>query len=108
MQGKGNKIRPFSQKTTWLGREITERGTKPNKENIKAVLKPKPPTSCKGIKYLLDITLILHKFSEKLNPMRQLLRKKWEQNWTENEEEGFNEIRKKITEKPLLGYFARD
>ena len=40
--------------------------------------------------------------------MRQLIRKKSERNWTEREEEDFNEIKKKITEIPCLANFARD
>ena len=39
--------------------------------------------------------------------MRQILQKEIEWNWTEREE-NFNEIKRKITEKPCLAHFARN
>ena len=45
---------------------------------------------------------------KKTNRMRQLLQKTTECNWTEREEEDFNEIMKNITEIPCLAHFARD
>ena len=40
--------------------------------------------------------------------MRQLLKKKSDSNWTKGEEEYLIAIKKMITEKPFLAYFARD
>ena len=40
--------------------------------------------------------------------MRQVPRKKSDRNWTEREDEDFNDILKKITEVPCLAHFARD
>ena len=99
------KFEYFLNKTKWLGHEIDETGSKPNKEKVKAILDLKHPEYQNQLKSFLCAIQYLAKFlprlSEKTEKLRRLLKKDSVWNWGKEQVKDFNKIKEVLTEEPI-------
>ena len=96
----------------WLGHEINENGNKPNEENVEAMEKLKPPENTKELKSCLGALQYMANFPPKLweqtDRLRRLLKKNEPWIWGEEQQKGFEKMKRKITEGPCLAHYAKD
>ena len=93
----------------FMGHVVTTSGLKPDPKKIDAVLNMQRPMDHKAIQRLQGTVGYLAKFLPRLSavmePIRRLAQEDEEWQWTEVEEEAFEEIKRLATQAPVLGYF---
>ena len=97
---------------TFLGHVITCDGPKPDPQKIKAIVDLKPLTCVKEVQSFNGMINYLSKFLPKLSemttPIRQLLIKDTEWNWSKEQDNAFNKVKELITEAPVLIFYDKN
>ena len=106
------KKRVFKVKeVTYTGHKLTQEATKPDDEKVRAIKDMPAPTDKKGVERLLGTVNYLGKFIPNLaslnEPIRVLLRKDIEFQWSHEQDKAFQEIKTVLTENrgPVLRFF---
>ena len=93
----------------FLGHIISNRGLKPDPSKIEAILKMDPPANKTGVDQLRGMVNYMSRFLPKLadviKPINDLTHKDTAWLWTSNHDQPFSEIKKLLTEAPVLSYF---
>lgn len=97
----------FAQdRVKFLGQVVDHEGVRPDPEKVSAILNLKTPTCVGDIRRLLGMTNQLSKFSPRLANMTKPLRDKDSQwCWEEPQRRAFEDIRKEISQSPVLALF---
>ena len=103
------KTELFKKELTWLGYHINHNGVKRIKDKTEATTKLDAPKIVKELKSFLGSIQHLSKFinnlSKKTDRTRKLLKKDTKRDWTSEVDEGFEQLKKEITEAPCLAHF---
>lgn len=103
-----SKCNFLRKEVCYLGHLITDKGIKPNPENVKAVIDFKTPSKVKHVRAFLGLVgyyrRFIKNFSKIAEPLNNLLKKNVDFAWTPNCEIAFQFLKKLITEPPILQY----
>ena len=95
----------------FLGFIITENGSKPDPNKVKAINEMKPPKTIKEIRRFCGMCCFyrkyVHKYSLIMEPITNLLRKESRFNWNDECQKAFDEMKKRLTEAPVLGHYSK-
>lgn len=98
-----------SKEVSFIGHILTKDGLKPDPNKVRAIVDMDRPTDVQGVQRLIGLVKYLSMFlkhlSELCKPLRQLTHKNTEWNWTHEQEEAFMEIKRAVTQTPVLKYF---
>ena len=100
-----------AKEVTYIGHKLTQEGIKPNDEKIRAINDMPAPTDKKGVERLLGTINYLGKFIPNLStvtePIRVLLRKDVDFQWSHEQDKAFQEIKNILTKDggPILKFF---
>ena len=97
----------FSPKRVkFLGQVINQSGVRPDPDKVSAVAKMKPPTNTTELRRFLGMTNQLSKFApqlaEKTKPLRDLLSKRNEWRWGDQQEQAFIDTKTALSSTPVL------
>ena len=106
-----SKSELFKSEIKWVGHKIDQNGIRPLQDKLKAIQELKEPKNEKELKSFLGAIQYLSKYIENLSAQTDLLRqlllkKKNKRNWTTEHSQAFNQLKRKITEKPCLAYYS--
>ena len=91
----------------FMGHLITSEGLKPDPVKIDAVAKMAKPTDVKSIQRFIGFVTYLSRFlpdlSDRLEPLRQLV--KTNQAWNQTHDEIFEDVKRLVTSSPVLAYY---
>ena len=91
----------------FVGHLITNEGLKPDPAKIDAVAKMTKPTDVKSIQRFIGFVTYLSRFlpdlSNRLEPLRQLV--KTNQVWNQTHDEIFEDVKRLVTTSPVLAYY---
>ena len=97
---------------TFLGHLVTAEGLKPDPEKVRAIDGMTRPTDVEGVQRTNGFVNYLSKFLPKLSdvtePIRHLTRKDVPWNWSELQENAFQEIKSLVKKAPVLAYFDNE
>lgn len=100
-----------TEEVAYIGHVLTPDGIKPDNDKIKAIVEMPAPKDKKGVERLLGTVNYLAKFLPNMStitqPIRNLLQKDVEFQWSENQERAFSEIKEILTSEPgpVLTFF---
>ena len=104
-----DKLKLRRNRVTFMGHELTNKGIKMDPEKAKAILEMPRPTNVEEVQRLNGFVNYLSKFLPKLadsmEPIRRLTRKDVQWRWTQVEEKALQEVKKLVTEAPVLSYY---
>lgn len=96
----------FDEKVEFLGHEVTQEGIRPLKEKIRAVQEFKKPASVHEVRQFCGLASFFRKYIENYamiaKPITKLLHKNVEFIWQETQEKAFEEIKQKLSQRPVL------
>ncbi|KAH8280197.1 hypothetical protein KR054_000160, partial [Drosophila jambulina] len=96
----------FQRHIGYLGHVISEAGIHTDPDKVAAIRELKPPTYLKELRRCLGIASwyrrFVPNFADVVEPMTSLLKKgqKWE--WTQRQDDAFQELKTRLTEAPVL------
>ena len=97
---------------TFLGHLVTAEGLKPDPEKVRAIDDMTRPTDVEGVQRINGFVNYLAKFLPKLSdvtePIRQLTRKDVPWNWSESQENAFQEMKSLVKKSPVFAYFDNE
>ena len=103
------KLRFKMDEVSYMGHRLTVKGLSPCPEKIKAVAEMERPKDIAGVQRLIGVVTYLAKFLPRLStvcePMRRLTDKEAVFDWLPQHEEAFTQIKKLITNAPILQYY---
>ena len=92
-----------------MGHVLSNEVIKIDPEKAKAIMDMPRPTDVEGVQRLNGFVNYLAKFLPKLadsmEPIRRLTRKDVKWNWTEEQEDALQEVKRLVTEAPVLSYY---
>ncbi|KAK3737844.1 hypothetical protein QZH41_004781 [Actinostola sp. cb2023] len=92
-----------------MGHVFTSNGLKIDPDKVKAIVNMPKPEDIQGVQRLNGFVNYLAKFLPKLSdvmlPIRELTRKDVEWQWSEKQEKAFAEVKRAVTEAPVLRYY---
>ena len=100
------------KKVTFISHKVTQEEIKPDDKKLRAIKDMPAPTDKKGVERLLGTVNYLGKFIPNLasvtEPIRVLLRKDIEFQWSHEQDKAFQEIKSVLTENggPVLKFFG--
>ena len=109
----GLKLKPvkcqfFRQEVEYLSHTITPLGLKTSSRHVAAVDKFPTPTNIREIRRLLGMASYYRRFipsfAKIAHPLHALTRKDMQFEWTQECQEAFETLKKKLTSAPVLGY----
>ena len=93
----------------FIGHIITNQGLKPDPSKIQTIMDMERPKDKEGVRRLQGMVTYLSKFLPKLSdviePLRRLTHKEAEWNWSEEQENAFNDVKRLVTCAPALSYY---
>ena len=108
---KLNKAKFEMNKNTisFMGHLITADGLKPDPSKVEAITQMSPPQNVEEIRRFMGTVNYLAKFAPNLanvaQPINNLLKKDVDWNWSECQERAFQDIKKIISQAPLLAFY---
>lgn len=103
------KCKFFEKTLEYLGHEISESGIRPSKTKTHAIVNAKIPTDLTSLRSFLGLVNFYGKFVKNLqsllHPLHTLLKKGEKFLWTKECQEVFDQIKRKLSESPLLVHF---
>eukprot|EP00102_Acyrthosiphon_pisum_P018369 XP_008190098.1 PREDICTED: uncharacterized protein K02A2.6-like [Acyrthosiphon pisum] len=103
------KIQYCKDKVTFLGHLFDQKGMSLNPSRIEAIKNLKPPNNRKELQRLLGfinyVRSFIPNFSELTAPLRNLLKKNTEWQWTSNQMLALERIKEKLMNAPVLSSF---
>ena len=107
-----DKMKLHQTSVTFLGHLVTAEGLKPDPEKVRAIDDMTRPTDVEGVQRINGFVNYLAKFLPKLSdvtePIRQLTRKNVPWNWSESQENAFQEMKSLVKKAPVLAYFDNE
>ena len=107
-----DKMKLHQTGVTFLGHLVTAEGLKPDPEKVRAIDDMTRPTDVEGVQRINGFVNYLAKFLPKLSdvtePIRQLTRKNVPWNWSESQENAFQEMKSLVKKAPVLAYFDNE
>jgi len=104
-----NKCHISVKEITYLGNVFSSEGVKIDQSKVEAIVKMPTPQCKKDLERFLGMTNYVSKFipgySNKTDPLRELLKKENVWYWDENLEKSFQCLKNVLCESPVLGYF---
>ena len=104
-----DKLKLRRKSVTFMGHVLSNEGIKIDPEKAKAIMDMPRPTDVEGVQRLNGFVNYLAKFLPKLadsmEPIRRLTRKDVKWNWTEEQEDALQEVKRLVTEAPVLSYY---
>ena len=95
-----------------MGHILTNKGVKVDPEKVKSIVKMTAPTSIEEVQGLNGFVNYLAKFLQQLatvmEPIRKLTRKNTPWEWSKQQQEAFEAVKKLATESPVLRYYNPD
>ena len=113
LQEVGLKLKPIKchfirEEVEYLGHVITRAGLKPTHKLTAAVLEFPVPNNVKEVRKFLGLSSyyrrFIHQFARTAKPLHELTRKNIVFVWTGRCQAAFTELRKKLTQAPVLAY----
>ncbi|GMF58810.1 unnamed protein product [Phytophthora fragariaefolia] len=105
---KAKKCTFAAERLEYLGHELGDDGVRPMKSLIKSVKKFPVPQDADAVKRFVHMAgyyrRFVPEFASRAAPMTNLLRKVVEWRWGESQQSAFEELKKALTERPLLAY----
>lgn len=101
-----DKCQFFRSNLKYLGHIVDERGLRPDSNRVAALTSLTPPRNMKEARRFLGLISWYRRFikdvSQVAAPLHQLLKKnaKWE--WTDGQQQAFDELKKRLTSAPIL------
>jgi len=96
----------FKRSLVYLGHVISEEGIHKDPEKIAAVRQLSPHTTCKELRRCLGIASwyrrFVPNFASIVQPMSGLLKKRRQWQWQQEQQDAFEEPKRKLTEAPVL------
>ena len=100
------KCKFFKRELRYLGHLVSGKGIHTDPEKILAIEALKPPTNLKELQRCLGIASwyrrFVHDYSDTVQPLTALTRKSKSWKWGDVEQKAFEELKKKLTEAPVL------
>jgi hypothetical protein len=94
---------------TFHGHKITSDDVKVDDKKVNAIREMPTPTDVAGVKRLCGMMQYMAKFlpdlANEMEPIRKLTRKEIPWNWSNERELAFQNVKKRLTEAPILAYF---
>lgn len=107
-----DKIELKKTSMPYIGHILTSNGVKADPSKIKAILQMKQPEDVAGVRRVLGMVNYLAKFLPRLSqvsePLRQLTKKEQPFVWNTTHDQAFIELKKLITQPPILKYYEPD
>ena len=104
-----DKVKLRRKEVSFMGHVFMSDGLKIDSEKLKAVIDMPKPEDVQGVQRLNGFVNYLAKFLPKLSdvmlPLCELTRKEVEWEWEDRQEKAFKEVRKLVTEAPVLSYY---
>ena len=104
-----NKLKLRIPEVPFMGHIFSNEGLKIDPNKAKAVLDMSRPEEVEGVQRLNGFVNYLAKFlprlAEHMEPIRRLTRQDTEFNWTEEQENAFQEVKRLVTTTPVLSYY---
>ncbi|KAK3752981.1 hypothetical protein QZH41_016289 [Actinostola sp. cb2023] len=104
-----DKVKLRRKEVTFMGHVFTSNGLKIDPDKVKAIVNMPKPEDIQGVQRLNGFVNYLAKFLPKLSdvmlPIRELTRKDVEWQWSEKQEKAFAEVKRAVTEAPVLRYY---
>ena len=104
-----SKCRFFMEKITYLGFEISLNSIGPSAENVKSIVEFPRPKCVRDVRSFIGMASYFRRFIRGFalvtRPMTDLLKKNADFNWGPAEDSSFNEVKAKLTSKPILAAY---
>ncbi|KAK3773162.1 hypothetical protein RRG08_013749 [Elysia crispata] len=95
---------------TFMGHVLSEHGIGPTEERVKDLANAERPRSISEVKSFLGLVNFSGRFIKELatkaHPLRELTKQNATFEWTEKEENSFQELKNSLTSSSCLGYFS--
>jgi hypothetical protein len=105
---KVTKVFFLRQSTPFLGHLLVEGGIIPNPEKIRAVEEARIPTNRKELQRFLGLASyyrrFVHRFADVAEPLTRLVSKNQEWVWLEEQEEAYQELKRRLISAPILAH----
>ena len=92
-----------------MGHRITSAGLQADPEKVKAITEMKSPTNVEELRHFLGLVNYLGKFlphfSAVAEPLRNLTKNDVPWNWSEVQESTMQELKRMITQTPVLAFY---
>lgn len=99
----------YTKKTKYLGLIISTEGLSMDPEKVKSIVSWKEPSNIKELQQFLGFSNYCRRFIEGysglIQPLTHLLHKRTTWNWSIDQKEAFEHIKKLFTQAPILRYF---
>lgn len=114
LKSHGVKLRPHKCRigenhVDYLGYHIGVSGISPSEDNLKSVRSFKEPKNISELRRFLGLCSYFRRFIKQFSaiaqPLNELLKKNVSWRWTESESTAFQQLKKLITEKPVLACY---
>jgi len=99
----------IGKEITFHGHKITDKGVMPDEQKVEAIRNMPTPTNVTDVRRICGLAQYMAKFlpdlATTLEPMRKLIHKDAEWEWTEECEASFHKMKQQIVNAPILKYF---
>lgn len=106
---KVEKCHFFKESIDFLGFEISKGEIRPGSQKTLAVAQFTPPTNQHEVRRFLGLASFFRRFVRDFasiaRPLTDLLRKNTPWRWTEHESHAFNELKERLTQRPILALY---
>ena len=107
-----NKCKFNQSEIVFLGHRFNQMGTGPENERVKAILALNAPIDKTSLQRILGmfnyVSKFIPNFSSIAEPLRELLKKDHIFQWNEEADKSFNNLKKCLTNAPVLGYYNKN
>ena len=109
VKAKGEKCKFLQQEITFYGPIFTDKGTRPDPKRVKHLLKTEPRQNASEVRSFLGMANACSDYIPNYATLTQQLRELTKKNntlkWTMIEQRAFNQLKKKLTQSPVMAYF---
>ncbi|KAK3736238.1 hypothetical protein QZH41_019803 [Actinostola sp. cb2023] len=109
LEGMSGEVKLRCKEVTFMGHVFTSNGLKIDPDKVKAIVNMSKPEDIQGFQRLNGFVNYLAKFLPKLSdvmlPIRELTQNDVEWQWSEKQEKAFAEVKRAVTEAPVLRYY---
>lgn len=109
LRANHSKCKFFKNAVSYCGHIIDAEGLHKSPDKVAAVLNVPQPTNVSQLRSFIGLVNYYHRFlpnlSTKLYPLKQLLQKEKEWQWTEQCEEAFQEAKKALASEEVLTHY---
>ena len=104
-----DKIQFKVSSMTYMGNIVSEHGLKPDKRKVQAIVDMPPPNDVPSLQRLLGMARYLSQYipneSTITTPMRELLKKNVDWQWTKSHDAALQQLKKALVESPTLTFY---